>query len=302
MTLFISEDDVAAQLSMDTTLGAVRASFHRLARGEIRQEPRTQLLFSAGYFAAVCAADEGLGLASVKSYTVIDGELRGFVITLTSTRDGTVQAVLEADLLTAMRTGAGSGVAAASLAHSSATSVGIIGCGRQAPFQVEAVRSAIPGITSVLAWSRRPEQLRAFCEATGSRPAAGPRDIAECDVIVASTTSPTPVVQGEWLRPGALVIAIGGDHHGDRELDDEVIMRASLITCDSIATSRHEAADLWGPAVGGLIRWGDVVELQDIVAGNHPGRTDDDQIIVFKSNGLGAWDVAAAAALIAGPG
>jgi ornithine cyclodeaminase len=296
---FFREGDVAKHLSMSATLDAVEASFRRLAAGVVRQQPRTQLHHADGYFAAMCVADGGLGLATVKSYTVVDGVLDGFVVTVNSLRDGRAQAVIEADLLTKLRTGAGSGVAAATLARAGASSLGIIGCGRQAPFQLDAIRCALPGVSSVRAWTRRPDQLADFCARTGASPAASAQEAAGCDIVVAATTSSTPVIRGEWLRPGALVIAIGGDAHGDRELDDAVIERAALITCDSIASSRQEAADLWAPAESGLVAWDDVVELQAVVAGTHPGRTDAEEIILFKSNGMGAWDVAAAAALIA---
>jgi alanine dehydrogenase len=296
MSLFISEQDVADRLAMPATVAAVRQSFLRLADGLVHQAPRVQLMVSAGYFAAVCGADEGLGLATVKSYMVIDGQLRGFVITVSCLRDGEVKAVIEADLLTKIRTGAASGVAAAALARAGSETVGIIGCGGQAPFQLEAVRHVLPHL-SAFAWCRRADQLASFCERTGAVPAESPREAASCDIVVTATTSPSPVVAGEWLREGALVIAIGGDYD-DRELDDETIRRSALITCDSITTSREEAADIWEPASRKLISWGDVVELQDIVAGRHPGRTSNDDIILFKSNGLGAWDVAAAAVLL----
>jgi ornithine cyclodeaminase/alanine dehydrogenase-like protein (mu-crystallin family) len=296
--VFMSEEDVGSRLSMDAVLRAVRRSFHRLAEGSVRQEPFVRLQFQGGSFAAVCAADGGLGLASVKSLTEIHGAERGFLLSISSLHDGSVRAVIEAELLTALRTGAASGIAAASLASSSAKSLGIIGCGRQAVFQVDAVRRCMPNLISTVAWCRRREKLMAFCERTGSTPAASAREASSQDIVVTATNSPTPVVSGDWLDDGTLVIAIGGERHGDRELDDAVIERAGLITCDSIASSRAEAADLWLPAETHLLSWDDVVELHDIVAKNHPGRTSDSQIIVFKSNGLAAWDVAAAAELV----
>ena len=296
-----SETDVAARLTMAATLRAVHDSFQRVADGYVHQEPRVRLQLPAGYFAAVCAVDEKLALSSVKSYSVIDGELRGFIITLSSIADGSPRAVIEANLLTKMRTGAASGVAAAALAREGATTVGIIGCGRQAPFQLDAVRQSLPQLTHVLAWCRNQQSLRAFCAQTDARPASSAEEVVGCDVVLASTTSPTPVINGAWLRPGALVIAIGGDHHGDRELDDEAIRRAALVICDSIATSRIEAADIWAPVDSGIISWDAVTELQEVVAGRHAGRTSDDDIVFYKSNGLAAWDVAAAGALITSP-
>lgn len=301
MIRHFSEDDVAAQLTMPAALRAVRDSFERVADGHVHEEPRIRLHTPGGYFAAICAIDEQLALSSVKSYTVVDGELRGFVISLSSIADGSPQAVIEADHLTKMRTGAASGVAAASLARTGATTVGIIGCGRQAPFQLDAVRQALPQLTHALAWCRSRRSLEAFCAKTGASPASSAEEAVRCDIVLAATTSPTPVVNGAWLRPGALVIAIGGDHHGDRELDDDAIRRAALVVCDSIATSRVEAADIWAPVESGILAWDAVIELQDIMACKHPGRRSADDIVLFKSNGLAAWDLAVAGALVTSP-
>lgn len=299
MIRYFRESDVAAQLTMVAMLRAVRDAFARTADGHIHESPRTRLRVGDGYSAAICAVDEKLELSLVKSYSVIDGELRGFLVTLSSTADGFPRAVIEADLLTKMRTGAASGVAAATLARSGASTVGIIGCGRQAPFQIDAVREALPHFTRGLAWCRNQESLSAFCHETGFEPAASAEEVAGCDVVLLCTTSPTPVVNGAWLRPGTLVIAIGGDHHGDRELDDEAIRRASLVTCDSIAASRVDAADIWAPAEAGVLQWDSVTELQEVLVGRRPGRASDEDIVIFKSNGLAAWDLAAAAELIA---
>jgi ornithine cyclodeaminase len=243
------------------------------------------------------AADDVLGLACVKSYAAVDGALEGFSLVVNSTADGGVRGVIEADALTRIRTGAASGVAAGALAAPGARTVGIIGCGRQAPCQLEAVRCALPGVRA-LAWCRRADELRRFCARTGAEPVASAAEVMACDVVIAATTSSTPVIEGRRLRDGALVIAIGGGRHGDRELDDDVLRRADLVTCDALASSRAEAADIWEPVVAGIIGWKDVVELGNVLNGTHPGRRCDADVVVFKSNGLGAWDLALAALLL----
>jgi alanine dehydrogenase len=101
------------------------------------------------------------------------------------------------------------------------------------------------------------------------------------------------VLHGEWLSEGAFVCAVGANEPGLRELDDVVLERAGFICCDSRAQSQLEAGDLIG-----RVDWEAVRELQDIVSGASPGRTDDDQIALFKSNGLAAWDLAAAARVV----
>jgi ornithine cyclodeaminase len=109
-----------------------------------------------------------------------------------------------------------------------------------------------------------------------------------------ATTAIEPVLRGEWLRPGALVLAIGANDPAARELDDAVLERATFICTDSRAQAREEAGDLIGAAPD----WAQVHELQDVVTGGLTGRERDDDIVVFKSNGLAAWDLAVAARLV----
>jgi ornithine cyclodeaminase/alanine dehydrogenase-like protein (mu-crystallin family) len=206
--------------------------------------------------------------------------------------------VLEADKLGQLRTGAASGVAAKHLVRAGASSLGVIGCGWQAESQVECIRAALPTIERVLAYCRTEARLREFCERVGAEPARDHRQAAECDVVVTATTSPDPVLRGEWLRAGALVCAVGANDRRRRELDNVAVERASFVCCDSLEDARIESADLIEPVEGGVLDWLEVHELQEVVAGEISGRQSDDDIVIFKSNGLAAWDVAAAAAVV----
>src|SRR5207253_6682172 len=120
----------------------------------------------------------------------------------------------------------------------------------------------------------------------------------EQDVVVTATTSKDPVLRGEWLRPGALVCAIGANDPSARELDNVVLERASFVCCDSREQSRREAGDLIEPVERGVLDWLEVHELQDVVAGEVQGRASDDDVVLFKSNGLAAWDLAAGARVV----
>ena len=106
------------------------------------------------------------------------------------------------------------------------------------------------------------------------------------------------MLRGEWLRPGALVCAIGANEPRARELDNVVLERAAFVCCDSLEQARIESGDLIEPVEGGVLDWLEVHELQEVVAGELPGRQSDDDIVVFKSNGLAAWDVAIGAAAL----
>jgi ornithine cyclodeaminase/alanine dehydrogenase-like protein (mu-crystallin family) len=175
----------------------------------------------------------------------------------------------------------------------------LIGCGWQAESQLAAIRAALPGLERVVAYCRNADRLRAFCEEHGTEPGESHRDAGECDVVVTVTTSKDPVLRGEWLRPGALVCAVGANDGRRRELDNVVLERAAFVCCDSRENAQLESADLIEPVAAGVLDWLEVHELQEVVEGEIPGRQSDEDIVVFKSNGLAAWDIAVAAAVVA---
>src|SRR5205823_9658776 len=120
----------------------------------------------------------------------------------------------------------------------------------------------------------------------------------DADVVVTATSSKDPVLRGEWLREGALVCAVGANHPSRRELDDVVLERATFVCCDSREQARRESGDLIEPVANGVLDWLEVHELQDVVGGELQGRGGPDDIVVFKSNGLAAWDLAVAARVV----
>ncbi len=124
------------------------------------------------------------------------------------------------------------------------------------------------------------------------------RTPATQDIVVTITTSRDPVLRGEWLREGALVCAAGANDPRKRELDNVVLERASFVCCDSKENALLESGDLIEPVEAGVLDWLEVHELQEVVAGGMRGRESDTDIVVFKSNGLAAWDVAIAAELL----
>jgi ornithine cyclodeaminase/alanine dehydrogenase-like protein (mu-crystallin family) len=289
--LYLSEDDVAGLAEPADAVPVIEACFRRMAAGAVEIMPRRRFPVEGGYFAVMAAADRDLGLAGLKSYTVVEGEL-AFVVCLFDLEQGALQAVIEADRLGWLRTGAASGVASKHLARDGAASVGLIGCGWQAESQLAAIRAAVPTVDRATAWCRTPERLRAFCEEHGAVAADGPQDAAACDIVVTATTSKDPVLRGDWLREGVLVCAIGANDPRARELDAQVLARASFVCCDSIEDAKLESGDLIDPVAAGQLDWLEVHELHEVVAGDVRGRQSDGDIVLFKSNGIAAWDVA----------
>ena len=268
-----------------------------MGQGAVELAPRRRLRLAHGMLADMAAADTELGYAGGKMYAATRGGVR-FAVLLFRAEDGELEAVLEADRLGQLRTGAASGVAAKHLARAGATSLGVIGCGWQARSQVACIRAAVPSIERVVAYCRTEERLREFCAETGAEPAESHREAAGQDVVVTITTSRDPVLRGEWLQPGALVCACGANVGSSRELDDVVLERAAFVCCDWKEQARIESGDLIEPVAHGVLDWLEVHELAEVVAGETAGRQADGDVVVFKSNGLAAWDVAAAAATV----
>ncbi len=291
MPLYLSESDVKGLLAPADAVPVIEECFRRLAAGVVQNRPRERLPHDDGFLAVMSAVDRELGYAGVKSYLVAAGRAT-FVVTLFDLATGELAAVIEADVLGQRRTGAASGVAAKYLARPGARSLGVIGCGWQAEAQVAAIRAAVPEIDVVVAYCRTAERLEAFCRTTGASPAEGANDAAAQDVVVTVTDSPNPVLRGEWLRDGALVCAVGANRPGARELDNVVLERAAFVCCDSRENAKLESSDLIEPVESGLLDWPEVHELQAVVAGDVRGRESDADVVVFKSNGLAAWDVA----------
>src|SRR5207237_8767228 len=124
------------------------------------------------------------------------------------------------------------------------------------------------------------------------------RDPAGADVGVTITTSRDPVLRGEWPQPGALVCAAGANRRQARELDNTVLERAAFICCDSLDDAKIESGDLIEPVEQGVLDWLEVHELQEVVSGQVSGRHSDDDIVVFKSNGIAAEDLAVGAVVL----
>jgi ornithine cyclodeaminase/alanine dehydrogenase-like protein (mu-crystallin family) len=235
----------------------------------------------------------------MKLYTVVRGVAR-FVVPLFRSTTGEMAALIEADALGQIRTGAASGVATKYLANTNSRTACIIGTGYQARTQLEAV-AAVRRLERVRAFGRDPERRAKFCREMSERigiavePMNSGEEAVRCANIVITATSATKVVlEGAWLAPGVHINAMGANWPQKRELDGAAVGRASKIVVDSIEQSKMEAGDLIQAFGDDQSRWNAVQELAQIVAGNALGRSSADQITLFKSNGIATWDLAAA--------
>jgi ornithine cyclodeaminase/alanine dehydrogenase-like protein (mu-crystallin family) len=291
--LLLRESEVEELLSPADAVEAIEACFQRIARGAVENKPRYRLGLDEGLMHVMAAADLELGVAGLKSYVGFREGAR-FVVVLFAADRPELLALVEADRLGQRRTGAASAVAVRHLARPDARSLGVIGCGWQAESQVECIRAALPGLETAVVYCRDEKRRAAFCKRFGAEEAEWYRDAAEQDVVVTVTSSKDPVLRGEWLRPGALVCAVGANRLQARELDNAVLERASFVCCDSRQQARIEAGDLVEPVERGVLDWLEVHELSEVVSGELPGRQADEDIVLFKSLGIAAEDIAVA--------
>jgi ornithine cyclodeaminase/alanine dehydrogenase-like protein (mu-crystallin family) len=292
--LFLREADVEELLAPAEAVEVVEACFARMSRGAVELDPRRRLGLEGGRLHVMAAADLELRRAGIKTYVGFADGAR-FVVALFAADQPELLALIDADRLGQLRTGAASAVAARHLAKPGARTLGLIGTGWQAESQLACIRAALPGIEHVVAYSRNAERLEEFCRRFECEAGEYNRDAAEQDVVVTITNSRDPVLRGEWLQPGALVCAAGANRIEARELDNAVLERATFVCCDSLEQAKLEAGDLVEPVERGVLDWLEVHELAEVVGGETAGRQHEDDIVVFKSIGIAAEDVAAAA-------
>jgi ornithine cyclodeaminase/alanine dehydrogenase-like protein (mu-crystallin family) len=285
---------------MEESISAVEDSLNQLALGNSANRPRGHDIAGPGaYLAHMQAAAYEQGVTGFKTYTAASGGFRFFVY-LFSTDTGQLHAVLEANRLGQLRTGAATGVGVRYIARSDSSTVGLLGTGFQASTQLEAVCQVRP-IAEARVYSPTTEHKIAFAirmtETLDMKvtPVDTPREAVEAaDILITVTASRTPVFDGKWLQSGTHIAAVGGANEYIRELDDECIQRADAIVVDDLAQAKIECGELLMPASRGLIMWEQVRELWQVVSGAVPGRSFDDDVTLFKSLGMALWDIAVA--------
>ncbi len=296
--LYLTEEDVLATLTVGGTIDLLDRAARAQAEGAAENRPR-QRVRARNTVLHVLPAAMGDHLGH-KAYTGAPPP-RGarFWYTLYAA-SGEMLALIEADHLGRIRTGAASGLATRVLARANARTLAVIGTGSQAPTQVEAVCRVRP-IARVLAWGRDPERLRAFCEVMTKQcgvpvlPAPSPKEAVEvADVVCTITSSRVPVLFGAWLRPGTHVNAAGSNRANAYEVDVETVRRARVVAVEDVAQAKVESGVLRAANESGEWKWEEAVRLSDLVAGHALGRTSDDDITLFESLGIGLWDLAAA--------
>jgi len=296
---YLTEDDVAATYDVRTSLDVLDTAARAWAKGEAmsmpRQRPRvgktTMQVLPAAY------ADR------IGHKTYITGIAKAgvrFWVTIFDAESGALLAMVESDLLGQIRTGAACGLATRAMARPEAKVGVVIGTGRQAWSQLEAMCLVRP-IEHVRVVGRNAERGKAFCDRMRTRVKAKLEFVTDAqaavrgaDVVSTITTAAEPVLLGAWLQPGTHVNAAGSNHATRREIDAEMVRRAAIVAVEDVAQAKVESGDLLFAEREGTFEWPRAVRLADVIAGTIPGRNDAEQITLFESLGVGLWDVASA--------
>jgi alanine dehydrogenase len=312
MPLLLTRRDVESVLTMNEAIGAVEEGLTRLALGRAIMPQRTAIRMAGhhglhlGMPAFIEGEGDDPGALALKVVTVYpDNPAQHSLpttigtILLNDPRTGALLAVMDAGFLTAMRTGAASGVATKYLARADARSCGVFGAGAQARTQllaVAAVRDLERAVVCDLQAETRARFAADMSVRLGIPVAEGDSEAAlACDIVIAATYSTTPIFEGARLRPGMHVNGIGAHAPAHRELDTAAIQRCTVIA-DYKPACLAEAGDILLAIQEGAITEAHIrASIGEVVAGVKPGRTSAEEITLFKSVGLAVEDVATAA-------
>jgi ornithine cyclodeaminase/alanine dehydrogenase-like protein (mu-crystallin family) len=307
--LYLSADDVRRALPMSAAIEAMREAFRQLSNGQVTLPMRERLDAPGERAVALVMPCHSVAekLFSVKFVTVFqENPRRGLpsiqaLVILTDAATGEHLAVMDGASVTAIRTGAASGVATDVLARLEAAVVAVFGAGMQARTQLEAV-GCVRSIGRAFVYDVDPAAAERFAadmtQQLGlpvERRGTPAETLEDADVICTATTSTTPVFEDRQLAPGAHVNAVGSFRPDVTEIPSATVCRARVVV-DHRASALEEAGDLIGPLSQGLVQQSHVsTELGEILLGRSPGRRSDSEITLFKSVGVAIQDLCAAA-------
>lgn len=294
--LYLTEADVQRLVTVKDAIATLELMFETWRDPATINLPRQRAQIGKGSFNLMGAAWGASEIFGLKAYLGAPGGR--FHVLLYSSRDGSLKAMIEADHLGRMRTGAASGLATKILANQDARTLGVIGGGRQALTQVAAV-CAVRKIDTVRVFTRTAEHRNAFAKEierklrVAAEPVTtGEAAIGDADVVITITKSAEPVLRANWLKSGVHINAAGANSASRREVDAETVLRATVRATDQVAQARVEAGEYCDLVAAGRLQWSDIVELGDILTEKIPGRRGPHDITLYKSLGIALEDIA----------
>lgn len=296
--LVLDEAQVRHHLPMRDAIDSVQEALIEHGRGRVQTTARSRVRAGPSTLNVMSAAFPNHGLLGVKAYTT--QPLGPEAYYLLFGRGGHLLCLMEADELGRIRTGATTGVATRHMARPGARRALVVGAGFQAETQVQAL-AALEGVDSIEVWSRTTSSAQALVGRLQPtvRPALAvvddlPAAVGGAEIITLVTSSPEPVVMADWLRPGVHINAVGSNRSEEAELDERAVAAARAVVVDSKDQAKMESGELVRAARKGLFSWDDAIELAALLAGRATFQREEDDITVFKSNGLALEDLAVA--------
>ena len=297
--LMLNEDEVRDLLPINECVDVLDDLFKEWAIGSVSNMDRYRVPLPRGSMQVMAGMSSANGATGLKTYVTGAGAPSQMAVLLFDLATAQPIAMLAANGLGAIRTGAASGVATRHMAAADATTVAIIGSGSQARTQLTAVCAVRP-ISRVLIYSRTQENRERFAAQmaeelgiTVEAVASAEDAVAQAQIVCAITNSREPVFDGTKLTPGTHVNAAGSNGWIRREVDDETIKRSDLVVVDSLSDAKNECGELIWAAERRIFRWETAVELRDVAGGRVAGRPSPRAITLFESQGLAIEDVAA---------
>jgi ornithine cyclodeaminase/alanine dehydrogenase-like protein (mu-crystallin family) len=296
----LREEDVKALIGMPEAMDAVELAFHEQVAGTGINSPRHRVHQPNGILHMMGGALTKRGYWGCKVYTATREAIR-FCVLLYDVESGALRAMIEADYLGLLRTGAASGVATRHLARSDADTLALFGTGQQAETQLAAIARVRP-LRAVRVYSRKAERRQNFAKQMARNlnlnvqavdsPAAA---LKGANIVATATTSREPVFDGSSLSPGMHINAAGSNSIARSEIDRTTIQRVTRIFTDDLMQARSESGDLVMAYERNALVWDHVRPLADVVGGITVGRSSPNDITLFESQGIALWDIALAA-------
>jgi alanine dehydrogenase len=300
MPLLLTDRDVDHLMTMKECIEVMEDSFRQVGEGLTWNRSRSRIRMPAGFHHLMAASVQGSNVFGLKTYTSFRSGVR-FLVIVYDSNNGDLLGMVQGGRLTQLRTGAVSAVATKYMAREDSSTAGIIGTGFQGRAQLAGV-CGVRNISSVRAFDSVEDSAKKFADEMSKElkvditPVSSAEDaVRDVDIVITMTTSRTPVLLGDWLQPGQHINAAGSNHWIRQEVDDNVIRKAGTIIVDSLEDAQVEAGDLLYPIERGRVRWSQIKELADVVAGHIRGRKSPDEITLFESQGIAVSDVAAGA-------
>ena len=301
MPLLLTHQDVCASVTMADAIEAMEQAFREQGEGQVVQPQRLNVTAGKGWLRVGPAILNASGWMGFKAMNMAAGVGVRYQVHLYRIADGELVAIMDAQHLTTLRTGATSAVATRRLARQEPACIGVFGSGAEARAQIEAMH-ALGLDREIRIYSPTPanrERLAAELAQAWHKPVEAvdePRRAVDgCGIIVAAVKSSEPVLFGEWLAPGTHVSSIGTARRDQREIDPSTFQRSAVVVVDTREGVFGEAGD--AVAAKDVFMPEQAYELADVVVGKAPGRTSPEQITLFKSVGTAVQDVAMAACI-----